>query len=232
MTVRRVLNIGGTGGDLRRMPASINPLTRSFTVLAYDQRCLGQTTGGDDRQPSMADYADDAAVLHRSDRMGPRRRRRNEFRWHGRPEPRRASSGLHRPPRPVLHVTGRCPSLVSAARPPGRVRRRDLRRPDADHRQSVGSRRRRADTRPRRVLRADGRGGEAAAPDRGGRRAAPAADGASRPRRGRRARLDRRADPRLRWAGTTTLRHSPTANSWPSGSRTPGSRSSTAAISS
>ena len=58
-----VLNIGGTGGDLRRMPASANPLARSFTVLSYDQRCLGQTTGGDDRQPTMADYADDAAAL-------------------------------------------------------------------------------------------------------------------------------------------------------------------------
>ncbi len=58
-----LLNIGGTGGDLRRMPASANPLTRSFTVLSYDQRCLGQTTGGDDRQPTMADYADDAAAL-------------------------------------------------------------------------------------------------------------------------------------------------------------------------
>ena len=58
-----VLNISGTGGDLRRMPASANPLTRSFTVLSYDQRCLGQTTGGGDHQPTMADYADDAAAL-------------------------------------------------------------------------------------------------------------------------------------------------------------------------
>lgn len=58
-----LLNIGGTGGDLRRMPTAANPLTQSFTTLSYDQRCLGRTTGGDNTQPTMADYADDAAAL-------------------------------------------------------------------------------------------------------------------------------------------------------------------------
>jgi 3-oxoadipate enol-lactonase len=58
-----LLNISGTGGDLRRMPPTLSPLTRSFTTLAYDQRGLGQTRGGVDREPTMADYADDAAGL-------------------------------------------------------------------------------------------------------------------------------------------------------------------------
>lgn len=58
-----VLNISGTGGDLRTMPAAANPLTNSFRVLSYDQRCLGQTTGGEHAEPTMADYADDAAAL-------------------------------------------------------------------------------------------------------------------------------------------------------------------------
>jgi 3-oxoadipate enol-lactonase len=59
----RVLLISGTGGDLRRglRPAD-NPLAKSFEVLSYDQRGLGQT----DVVPgpySMADYGDDAAGL-------------------------------------------------------------------------------------------------------------------------------------------------------------------------
>ena len=63
-----VVNISGTGGDLRRMPPTLNPLTKHFTVLSYDQRGLGQTTGGvdsgGDAEWSMtADYADDAAAL-------------------------------------------------------------------------------------------------------------------------------------------------------------------------
>ena len=58
-----VLNISGTGADLRRMPAALNPLAKSFTLLSYDQRGLGQTTGGTDADPTMADYADDAAAL-------------------------------------------------------------------------------------------------------------------------------------------------------------------------
>jgi 3-oxoadipate enol-lactonase len=63
-----VLNIGGTGGDLRRLPPSLNPLTKHFTVLSYDQRGLGQTTAATDEAPddsewSMFDYADDAAAL-------------------------------------------------------------------------------------------------------------------------------------------------------------------------
>jgi 3-oxoadipate enol-lactonase len=58
-----VLNIGGTGGDLRRMPPTLSPLVRHFTVLSYDQRGLGRTTGGGEGDWSMADYADDAAAL-------------------------------------------------------------------------------------------------------------------------------------------------------------------------
>lgn len=58
-----VLNISGTGGDLRRLPPSLNPLTERFTLLSYDQRGLGQTSGGGDGDWTMADYADDAAAL-------------------------------------------------------------------------------------------------------------------------------------------------------------------------
>jgi 3-oxoadipate enol-lactonase len=57
-----LLNISGTGNDLRRSPASILPVNTAFETLSYDQRGLGQTS-----QPeadyTMADYADDAAAL-------------------------------------------------------------------------------------------------------------------------------------------------------------------------
>lgn len=58
-----VLYINGTGGDLRQKPNVLDgPLAQSFDVVAYDQRGLGQS-----EKPagpySMADYADDAAVL-------------------------------------------------------------------------------------------------------------------------------------------------------------------------
>lgn len=73
-----VVNISGTGGDLRRMPAALNPLTKQFTVLSYDQRGLGQTTGGgepgsDGHDWTMADYADDAAALLAALGWGPAR---------------------------------------------------------------------------------------------------------------------------------------------------------------
>jgi 3-oxoadipate enol-lactonase len=59
----RLLFIGGTGGDLRKKPNVFDsPLVRSFEVLAYDQRGLGQTRAPD-RAYTMADYADDAAAL-------------------------------------------------------------------------------------------------------------------------------------------------------------------------
>lgn len=57
-----VLNIGGTGGDLRvTMPAQ-SALNKHFRVLHYDQRGLGQTSKPE-ADYSMADYADDAAAL-------------------------------------------------------------------------------------------------------------------------------------------------------------------------
>jgi 3-oxoadipate enol-lactonase len=57
-----VLNISGSGNDLRRSPASVLPLNRAFQVLSYDQRGLGQSSKPDGTY-SMADYADDAAAL-------------------------------------------------------------------------------------------------------------------------------------------------------------------------
>lgn len=57
-----LLNIGGTGGDLRQTFPSTSPLNKHFRVLHFDQRGLGQTS-----KPAadytMADYSDDAAAL-------------------------------------------------------------------------------------------------------------------------------------------------------------------------
>ncbi|RAK61533.1 alpha/beta hydrolase [Phenylobacterium hankyongense] len=58
-----LLFISGTGGDLRNKPNVFDgPLARSFDLLAYDQRGLGQSDKPDVTY-SMADYADDAAAL-------------------------------------------------------------------------------------------------------------------------------------------------------------------------
>jgi 3-oxoadipate enol-lactonase len=58
-----LLFFNGTGGDLRRKPSVFDsPLTRHFTMLAHDQRGLGQTTTPE-TQPTMADYAADADAL-------------------------------------------------------------------------------------------------------------------------------------------------------------------------
>ena len=59
----RVLFINGSGGDLRRQPSVFSsPLAAAFTLLAHDQRGLGQTTVPDPPY-TMSDYADDAAAL-------------------------------------------------------------------------------------------------------------------------------------------------------------------------
>src|SRR5215510_250284 len=59
----RLLFISGTGGDLRRSPNAFDsPLPKHFTVLAYDQRGLGQTDRPDTPY-TMADYAADADAL-------------------------------------------------------------------------------------------------------------------------------------------------------------------------
>jgi 3-oxoadipate enol-lactonase len=57
-----VLNIGGSGGDLRRTFPGLLPLNKHFQVLSYDQRGLGQS-GRPDSEFTMAHYADDAAAL-------------------------------------------------------------------------------------------------------------------------------------------------------------------------
>jgi len=59
----RLLAISGTGGDLRRHPSpGEGPLGKHYTVLAYDQRGLGQTDAPDGPY-TMAGYGDDAAAL-------------------------------------------------------------------------------------------------------------------------------------------------------------------------
>ncbi len=58
-----LLFIGGTGGDLRTKPNVFDgPLVAHFTVAAYDQRGLGQSSKPD-RRATMADYGTDAAGL-------------------------------------------------------------------------------------------------------------------------------------------------------------------------
>jgi 3-oxoadipate enol-lactonase len=59
----RLLFISGTGADLRHQPRlSDGPMVKSFEVLAYDQRGLGQSDVPEGPY-TMADYADDAAAL-------------------------------------------------------------------------------------------------------------------------------------------------------------------------
>jgi 3-oxoadipate enol-lactonase len=59
----RLLFISGTGGDLRNKPNVFDGVfPKSFDLLAYDQRGLGQSAKPDVAY-SMADYANDAAAL-------------------------------------------------------------------------------------------------------------------------------------------------------------------------
>ncbi|MEQ8840379.1 MAG: alpha/beta hydrolase [Acidimicrobiales bacterium] len=57
-----LLHISGSGGDLRKTMPAQSALNHDFEGLHYDQRGLGQTSHGDG-QPTMADFADDAAAL-------------------------------------------------------------------------------------------------------------------------------------------------------------------------
>lgn len=61
-SARRVLNISGSGGDLRTSYPERSPLNTSFVTAHYDQRGLGQT-GRPDGPYTMRQYADDAAAL-------------------------------------------------------------------------------------------------------------------------------------------------------------------------
>lgn len=58
----RVLNIGGSGGDLRTSFPERSPLNKRFTTAHYDQRGLGQTEIPEGPY-TMRQYADDAAAL-------------------------------------------------------------------------------------------------------------------------------------------------------------------------
>ncbi len=57
-----VLNIGGSGGDLRETLPARSPLNEHFRVLQYDQRGLGRTSKPE-VEYTMEEYADDAAAL-------------------------------------------------------------------------------------------------------------------------------------------------------------------------
>ena len=57
-----LLNISGSGGDLRFTAPDLSPLNKAFTVAHYDQRGLGRASTPP--MPwTMADYADDAAAF-------------------------------------------------------------------------------------------------------------------------------------------------------------------------
>ncbi len=59
----RLLYINGTGGDLRKKPNVFDlPVAQHFTVLAYDQRGLGQTCKPNSTYTTRG-YADDAVAL-------------------------------------------------------------------------------------------------------------------------------------------------------------------------
>ena len=65
-----LLFISGTGGDLRAKPNQFDgPLPKAFEMISYDQRGLGRSDKPDISY-SMADYADDAAVLMESQGWG------------------------------------------------------------------------------------------------------------------------------------------------------------------
>ena len=65
-----VLNIGGSGGDLRQTFPDRSPLNADFRVVHYDQRGLGRTSRPE-TDYSMEDYADDAAALIEQVAAGP-----------------------------------------------------------------------------------------------------------------------------------------------------------------
>ena len=60
-----LLMLSGTGSDLRGRPNPFSwPGADEFDVLAFDHRGLGRSEPADpDRQPTMADFADDALAL-------------------------------------------------------------------------------------------------------------------------------------------------------------------------
>lgn len=57
-----LLNISGSGGDLRHLRADRSPLNKHFDVVHYDQRGLGRTAKPEGPY-TMADYAADAAAM-------------------------------------------------------------------------------------------------------------------------------------------------------------------------
>ncbi len=61
-SARRVLNISGTGGDLRNSFPERSPFNKRFITAHYDQRGLGQTEKPE-APYTMRQYADDAAAL-------------------------------------------------------------------------------------------------------------------------------------------------------------------------
>lgn len=63
-----LLNISGSGSDLRNFPPGKDPLTKKFTVLSYDHRGTGQSPASIDHnsQPTMRTFADEGVALAKS----------------------------------------------------------------------------------------------------------------------------------------------------------------------
>ena len=232
-TVRRVLNIGGTGGDLRRMPPSLNPLDAALhRAVVRPALASGRRRWRRRSHWTMADYADDAAALLAAigwDRAGV-----VGTSFGGMVALNLAVRHPDLVDRLVLCCTspgGAYPSYPLHELAPAECGRRDaFAAAHAAHRPPMGSRRRRADPRPRRVLRADGRR------RRDDRSTPEAATGLRRQLLARAGhdvvdvtRFDRRADARVR----RPLRRPRSARQQRtprrSGSRAPASRCSTAA---
>ena len=189
-----LLNISGSGNDLRRSPAALDPgqpIVRDPALRPARARPVAETRrrlhdGRLRRRRGGTDPLDGMGALSRA---------RHQFRWNGRPQPGDP------PPRPrrslVLCCTspgGEAPLPVARACIDGP--RRGVRHEDEVDRSALGPRRRRPDTRARQHVRPDRRPTGTRGPGIG--RSRPPDDGSAGSRRRRRTRLDRCPDAGVR----------------------------------
>ena len=190
-----LLNIGGTGGDLRRPPSPFEwPGARRFEQVAYDHRGLGRSRATDPQaQPTMADFAEDALALADHLGMAALLADRHLLRRHGRPggrDPRgrsRAAAG------PRLHLERRCGRRLRAAARGPRAGAGAARRATDRARRHANARRRCVARRAGRHVRAVDRGAARRPPGAGD---GPPAGGAPAARHLGAPRHDPRADAR------------------------------------
>ena len=125
----RLLFVNGSGATIESAAPLIDAFARQFEVVVHDQRGLGRTTVPE-RQPTMADFASDAAALARPRRLGHGERVRHQLRRDGGPGAGGHVARAHRSPRAVLHLARRRGRVVVPAGGAGRAaaRRADRRR--------------------------------------------------------------------------------------------------------